>query len=77
MADYDNDPNLGINDKRRNARTQAATNLGTPANYVSVTALKTRLTAINAGYWTTARLNLYTKNDLQYALRLADDSAGI
>jgi hypothetical protein len=77
MADFDNDSNLGIVDKRRNSRTQTAANLGTPANYVSVSALKTRLTAINAGYWTTARLNLYTKNDLLYALRLADDSAGV
>jgi hypothetical protein len=77
MADYDVDPNHGILDKRKNSRTQSSSNLGTPSNYGSIGALKTRLTAINGAYWTTARLNLYTKADLQYALRLADDSAGV
>lgn len=77
MADYENDPNLGIADKRKNSRTASTSNLGTPANYSSIGAMRTRLAAINGAYWTAARLNLYTKNDLVYALRLADDSAGM
>lgn len=76
MADYDPDPNNGFVDTRKNSRTQSGSNLGTSSNYDSVGALKTRLAAINGAYWTTARLNLYTKNDLQYALRQVDDAAG-
>lgn len=77
MADYDPDPNNGFTDKRKNSRTQSNSNLSASANYDSVGALRTRLAAINGSYWTAARLNLYTKSDLQYALRLADDSAGM
>ena len=40
--------------------------------------LKTRLQALNAAYYTNARLETMTKNDQQYALRQATgDSAGI
>jgi hypothetical protein len=77
MADYDPDASFGIPDKRKNSRTSSTSTLGTPANYSSIGALKARLTAINAGYWTAARLNLYTENDLIYALRLADDAASV
>lgn len=75
MADYDNDPNMGLPDKRRNSRTQTASTFSSPANYMSVSAMRARLAAINGTYWTPARMNAYTKNDLQYALRLADDAA--
>lgn len=51
-------------------------NLG-DSRYTSVNALRTRLTAINAGYYTTARLNQMTKNDMEYAVRQADDAGGI
>lgn len=48
------------------------------ANYRNVTALRTRLAALNAGYYTTARLETMTENDMVYALRQASaDSAGI
>ena len=63
-------------DKRRTQAT-ATTGLGTPANYASVDALRTRLAAADAGYYTAARLNQMTKNDLIYALRTIDDTAGI
>lgn len=67
---------LGFTDKRS---TQAQTTLpvGTVANYATVNAMRTRLAAINGAYFTTARLNAMNENDLTYALRLADDAAGI
>lgn len=44
----------------------------TTANDDSIATMKARLTAINAGYYTAARLNTMTPNDLLYALRQAD-----
>lgn len=61
-------------DKRRSESQTSTTPIGTPANYASVSALETRLLAI--GY-TAAQLKLMTINDMQYAVRLNDDSAGI
>lgn len=49
----------------------------TPANYDSVGALRTRLTAINSGYYTSGRLDKMTKNDMVYAVRLNDDAGTI
>lgn len=76
MADLETEFTLGYVDRRR---TQATTgrvgNEG--ANYLSVNDLRTRLAAINAAYFTAARLNQMTKNDMVYAVRLADDAAGI
>lgn len=51
--------------------------VATPANYASVSAMKARLTAINATSFTAARLANMTVNDLVYALRLNDDPATI
>lgn len=51
--------------------------VATPANYASVSAMKARLTAINATSFTAARLANMTVNDLIYALRLNDDPATI
>jgi hypothetical protein len=47
--------------------------LATPGNYSSIVALDTRLIAINAGYYTQARLDQMTPNDKIYAVRLNDD----
>ncbi|HEY6022294.1 MAG TPA: hypothetical protein VIY48_21285 [Candidatus Paceibacterota bacterium] len=72
---------LGVNtymdvvDKRKvqGASTQP---IATPANYASISAMRTRLLAIG-GVYTAAYLDVMTKNDMIYALRLSDDSAGI
>lgn len=67
---------LGFVDKRRGGNLRAA-GVTTPANYVTEAAIDARLTAINAAYWTATRLAQSTRNDKIYALRLADDAAGI
>lgn len=79
MAEYDNEPNMGFVDKRKVGRPTSvnAPNLGTPANYTSISAKRARLAAINAGYYTTPRLNQMSENDMDLAIRLADDAAGI
>ena len=51
--------------------------IATPANYASISTMRTRLTAIGAPYNTTGDLDTMTMNDMVYALRLSDDSAGI
>lgn len=42
-------------------------------NLVSIDAMKTRLEAVDSDYYTDARLDNMTFNDLVYAVRLADD----
>lgn len=42
------------------------------ANYITLAARRARLTAINGTYYTAARLDTLTDNDINYALRLAD-----
>jgi len=76
MAQAETENPLGLTDKRK---TQGSTThpTGTEANYVDVAALRARLTTINAAYYTAAVLNLMTKNDMVYAVRVADDAAGI
>jgi hypothetical protein len=65
---------VGFIDKRRSGSQANTTPLGTPANYASISAMETRLLAL--GY-TASQIRIMTTNDKQYALRLADDSAGI
>lgn len=43
----------------------------------SIATMKTRLAAINGTYFTAARLNTMTVNDMVYALRLADNPTTI
>lgn len=62
--------------RQRLVGTNTAT-VGTAANYSSISALRTRLIAINGTYFNTSRLNTMTVNDMQYALRLADDPTTI
>ena len=51
--------------------------IATPANYASVSTLRTRLTAISATAYSAVNLDAMTVNDMIYALRLNDDAAGI
>lgn len=67
---------LGFTDKRQTSGA-ATLPMANPANYVSISAMRTRLAAINPTYFTTARLNAMNDSDLTYALRLADDPAGV
>lgn len=45
----------------------------TPANYGSIAAIRTRLTAINGAYFTSAKMDTMSANDLIFALRSLDD----
>lgn len=70
-------PDLCFVDKRR-ASGQTNTNpLGTPANYKDVSSIDTRLAAVDANAYSAANLRTMNLNDKIYALRLADDSAGV
>jgi hypothetical protein len=51
--------------------------LNNASNYVSVLAMRTRLAAANAGYYTTAKLDQMTANDMVWALRSIDDKTTI
>lgn len=46
-------------------------------DYTDIAALRTRLAAIDAGFYTAARLNTMTRNDMIYAVRVADSPATI
>ena len=76
MANAETENPLGITDKRK---TQGSTShpVATEANYMDVAALRARLTAAAPGSYPAAVLNLMTKNDMVYAVRLIDDAAGI
>lgn len=84
MANIERENPLGYVDKRRVAADAGNAN-GNPvaagtsdaSNYASVAGLRARLTAVNGAYYTAARLEGMTKNDMVYAVRVADDSAGI
>lgn len=78
MAELDiNDP-LGIVDKRRGRGSTGAHSLAEVANLTSISAMRTRLTAISATKYSTARLASMTENDMVYAIRLETaDSASI
>lgn len=65
---------IGFIDKRRSGSQTNTSPVGTPANYASISALDTRLTAL--GY-TASQLRIMTVNDKVFAVRSADDSAGI
>lgn len=46
-------------------------------NNDTIAAMRTRLAAIDAGFYTAARLNTMTVNDMEYAIRLNDNAATI
>lgn len=55
----------------------AGSNFATPLNYTSVTALRTALAAANGAYYTSARLDSLTVNDMVWALRSIQDPGTI
>lgn len=85
MADTEVEFPLGYSSTRRNNKGQelGATNkefsaqTGLDQDRSNVGALRAYLAGANAGYYTTARLNQMTKNDMMYAARQQVDSAGI
>lgn len=79
MADTEVENKAGFVDKRRNNKGQNTGRwiTGAVANYDDVAGLRARLAVVNAGYYTAARLNGMTKNDMVMAVRQADDAAGI
>src|SRR5688572_29066469 len=64
---------VGLSNKAKEA-DDGTMGLATPANYSSVDAMRARLTAIDAAYYTTARLDAMTTNDMMYAIKVNDDS---
>jgi len=76
MANIETENIWGYVDKRETPASQTD-NLTTPANFADVSSLRARLTAINSTTYTTARLDKMTKNDMVYAVRVSDESAGI
>ncbi len=78
MADTEQEHTIGYTDKRRTqSQTKIPGTQGTTVNYNDVGALRARLTAVAAASYPATRLNTMTKNDMVYALRLADDAAGV
>lgn len=85
MADTETEFPFGHIDVRRNNKGQetGATNksftaqAGLAQDRISVGGLRSFLSGNNAGYYTTARLNQMTKNDMAYAARLISDPSGI
>jgi hypothetical protein len=70
--------NNGFVDKRQGRGQTGAPVQAEQANFASISTMKTRLAALAAGSYTTARLNTMSDNDLVYALRVASaDAAGI
>ena len=69
---------LGVTDKRRDINSGANPHSSTTTSNVrDVTAMRARLTAINAGLYTSAYLDNMLVNDMLYAIRLNDEAAGI
>lgn len=76
MAELDVENFLGVVDKRKGQGITAQP-FATAANYLSVGAMRSRLTAINAVTYTADVLNHMTKNDMVFAIRSNDDAAGM
>ena len=55
----------------------SASNIATMGNYGSIQLMRNRLQAINAAYYTNARLDQMTTNDMVFAIRSIDDRATI
>lgn len=70
------DLDTNFTDKRATQGNSAAV-LTNPAEFQSVSTMKTRLAAFNGTSYTAARMNTMTVNDLVYALRLADEAGSI
>ena len=80
MANADLLDNKGFAERRGSTNAQAKssiTPLATPLNYFDIAKMRARLNTINAGRYTSTYLDTLTRNDMEYALRTLDDSAGI
>lgn len=69
MADTDLENVLHIVDKRRGRGTTSTEAMAEINNMTSISAMRTRLTALNGAYYTAARLNNMTENDMIFALK--------
>lgn len=76
MANLDIGNRERVVDKRA-GRGNTTNPITADASIKDITATRARLTAINAGYFTSARLDKMTKNDMLMAIRINDDNAGI
>lgn len=74
MANAQVDSPHNFVDKRRGRVFTAGDPNAETANMGSISAMRTRLAAINPTYYTSARLDAMTENDMVYALR---DTPGI
>lgn len=78
MAELDIGNSVGFVDKRQGRGTNGASVVSELANYGSIKLMRDRLTTLRGSYYTAARLNSMTRNDLVYALRMeSSDSAGV
>ena len=78
MADLDINSDLGWVDKRiGRGLTGTSEQNSEYANMDTIAAKKARLTTLAASSYSAARLATMTENDMNYALRLISDSAGI
>lgn len=76
MANIERENRLGVVDRRRvSTDTSLPGNLAVDNRYSTVASMRTALAARSA-YYTSARLEQMTKNDMLYALRLFDDAGG-
>ena len=66
-----------VNSLKAIAVPGSGSGLANASNYVSITAMRTRLAAANAGYYTATRLDGLTVNDMVFALRNIDDPTTI
>lgn len=79
MANNEREHNAGFVDIRR-VQNDTAGVLATSGTYDNTYTLRTYLaasTAHGAGFYTSARMDNMTKNDLVYAARLIQDAAGV
>lgn len=78
MAELDIGNSVGFADKRQGRGTNGASVVTELANYGSIKLMRDRLAVLNSTYYTAARLNSMTRNDLVYALRMeSTDKNGI
>lgn len=68
MADLDLGNVFGVQDKRRGRGATGTEANAEVNNMTSISAMRTRLAALNGSYYTAARLNNMTENDMLYAL---------
>ena len=68
MADFDISDPIGLTDKRVDRGRTGVQGQAEINNMTSVSVMRTRLTALNGAYYTAARLNNMTKNDMTFAL---------